>query len=79
MLLAPDHNLVSWLWVVTWEEPEEELSCLIFLTGDGKKTRVTLADIPCNVRKGATIDGKGWVNVSQESAETRVQSVRVVA
>ena len=49
------------------EEPEEELSCLIFLLSDGQEACVTLADVPCNVGESATVDGKGWVAVSQES------------
>lgn len=67
MLLAPNHDLVSWLRVVTWEEPEEELPCFIFLTGDWEETRVALADIPCNIGKSAAVDGKGCASVSQES------------
>jgi hypothetical protein len=64
--LAPNHDLVSRLRGVTREEPEEELSCLIFLTGDGEETRVTLADIPRNVGKSASVDRKCWDDVSQE-------------
>ena len=67
MLLAPNHDLISWVRVVAREEPEEELSCLIFLLSDGQEACVTLADVPCNVGESATVDGKGWVAVSQES------------
>jgi hypothetical protein len=32
---TPDHNLVFWFGVGTWEEPKEELPSLVFLVGDG--------------------------------------------
>ena len=72
MLLAPNHDLISWVRVVAREEPEEELSCLIFLLSDGEEARVTLADVPCNVGESATVYGKGWIKVSQESTPMSV-------
>jgi hypothetical protein len=80
MLLAPNHNLVSWVRVVAREEPEEELSCLIFLLGDGEKARVTLADVPCNVGESAAIDGKGWRRSQPKiNTDSGVQNIRAVA
>ena len=67
VLLAPNNDLISWVRVVARKEPEEKLSCLIFLLSDGQEACVTLADVPCNVGESATVDGKGWVAVSQES------------
>ena len=67
VLLAPDNDLISWVRVVAREEPEEELSCLIFFLSDGQEACVTLADVPCDIGESATVDGKGWVAVSQES------------
>lgn len=79
MSLAPDHNLVSRLGVVAREKPEEEPSCRIFLTADGKETCVTLANIPGNVGKSAAVDSKSWVDVSREIRDIRAQNVRAVA
>jgi len=59
LLLAPNHDLVSWRRIIAREEPEEELPCLIFLLSDGERTRVTLANIPGNVGESAAIDGEG--------------------
>ena len=67
VLLAPNNDLISWVRVVARKEPEEKLSCLIFLLSDWEEACVTLADVPCNIGESATVDGKGWVAVSQES------------
>jgi hypothetical protein len=59
LLLAPNHDLVSWRRIITREEPEEELPCLIFLLRNGEQTRVALANIPGNVGESAAVDCKG--------------------
>jgi hypothetical protein len=79
MLLAPNHDLISWRWVVAREEPEEELPCLIWILVDGKQTRVTLADIPCNVGESAAVNCKGCGRGQSGNTDTQVQNVRAVA
>ena len=57
---TPNHDFVSRLRVVTRKIPEEKLSCLILVVGDGQKTCVAFADVPRNIRKSASVDSERW-------------------
>jgi hypothetical protein len=57
---TPDNNLFSRLRVVRWEEPEEQLPCLILVISDGKETSVAFAHVPRDVGKRAAVHSKIW-------------------
>ena len=63
--IEPDNNFLWGLGLCGGEEPEEELSRLIWVVRDGQQTSVTLANVERNFWNSSTVDGKGYQLISR--------------
>lgn len=58
--IQPNSNLVASQLVLTWEEPEVQLACLILRGADGKQASIALANVEVDIwdRAGGAIDNE---------------------